>query len=245
MRAIKNKLNAINTIFNFSFIHKGGTAILQTSNNWHLIQGEQILNGRAIIAKIKRGTHILNLVTLHAPSSQQYKRPEFYRELADKINLLPNRQNTIIIGDFNITLDDKDIVGNRGSARLGRKELQEIVDDLDLVDTFRILNPNKIDTTHTNTWLGRSARIDRAYVPSSVKTNVHKHLVYTNIFTDHTGILINLGAAPVKTFSSHWKFNDKLLDNEQFRESITDIINFTKHSTENINNTLDTFRKTV
>ena len=78
LRAIEQKLNTTNTVFNCSIRHIGGTAILQTSKNWNITQGEQILDGRATLVKIKRGTDTFNLVTLHAPSSEPHKRPEFF-----------------------------------------------------------------------------------------------------------------------------------------------------------------------
>ena len=165
--------------------------------------------------------------------------------LANKLNLLPDRQNTIIIGDFNITLKDQDIIGKKGPTRIGREELNELVDSLDLQDTFRKLHPNRIDFTHTNSGDRRASRIDRCYVPSVTQIQKHEHLENTLLFTDHKGLLIDLGTRPTFRKSPHWKFNDRLLDDEQFRESILDLIQYTKSSTDDINSTLDKFRNTT
>ena len=149
-QAIETKLKVHNTIFNFALNQHSGTTILQTSDTWELTQGQTPIGGREIIAKIKNGNTEYNLVTIHAPA-EPHHRPMFFEELANKLYPLTDRCRTLIIGDFNITLDDKDIVGHTGVERVGRKELKEVVDSLALQDAFRIIHPARIDTTFTNT----------------------------------------------------------------------------------------------
>ena len=62
----------------------------------------------------------------------------------------------ILVGDFNITLEDKDITGNKGNSRIGRPELQNVINTFRLKDTFRTLYPSKIETTFQNKTLFRA-----------------------------------------------------------------------------------------
>ena len=246
-QAIETKLKLQNTIFNYALHRHSGTAILQTSDTWELKQGHTPIGGRVSVGKIKHGEFEFNLVNLHAPAQQQH-RPEFFKKLADQIYPLTDRHRTIIVGDFNITLDDKDIVGYNGVERVGRAELKELVDALDLQDSYRSIHPNQIDTTHTNTWWNRAARIDRLYAPKSTNIQAHAHLDETLIFTDHKGIIVTLGAQEITSTKSSWKFNDSLLATVQFKEAILDLITFTTESMTpdtNIHTLMDTFRDSV
>ena len=187
-QAIVQKLKLQNTIFNYALHQHSGTAILQTSDTWELSQGKRPVGGRVILGKIKHGDFEYNLVNLHAPSgaaTEQHHRPEFFKQLADQILPLTDRHRTIIVGDFNITLEDRDIVGTSGIERVGRSELKELVDALNLQDSYRCIHPTQIDTTHANTGAQRAARLDRLYAPKATKIQAHAHLEETLIFTDH------------------------------------------------------------
>ena len=246
-QAIITKLKMHNTIFNLALHQHSGTVILQTSDTWELIQGQPPVGGRVILGKIKHGDFVYNLVTLHAPADQHF-RPQFFKELADKIYPLTDRHRTILVGDFNITLEDRDIVGHSGIERKGRQELKELVDALDLQDAYRCIHPTQIDTTNANTWWRRAARIDRFYAPKSTNIQAYMHLDETLIFTDHKGILVTVGSEEIPSRNPTWKFNDSLLATVQFKEAILDLITFTKDSITpdtNIHAVMDNFRDTV
>ena len=246
-QAIVTKLKLQNTIFNLAIHQHNGTAILQTSDTWELKQGNTPVGGREILARIKNGDTVLNLVNVHAPADPHY-RPDFYKELANKLYPLTDRRNTLIMGDFNITLEDRDIVGHSGIARKGRKELKDIVDDLGLQDAFRRIHSTKIDITSTNTGCNRAARIDRLYVPDYTQVQAYAHLDETLTFTDHKGILVTLGESDLPSSNTSWKLNDSLLATVQFKQAILDLIDFTKTAITthpNIQTVMDNFRNTV
>ena len=246
-QAIAAKLKLHNSIFNFALHQHSGTAILQTSDTWELKQGPTPIGGRVILGKIKHGDIVLNLVNLHAPA-EPHDRPNFFKKLADQIYPLTDRHRTIIVGDFNITLEDRDIVGHSGADRLGRQDLKELVDALDLQDAFRSIHPTMIDTTNANAWWKRAARLDRLYAPKSTKIQAYAHLEETLIFTDHKGILVTIGEQDLPSRKPSWKLNDSLLATVQFKEAILDLIQFTKDSITletNIHTALDTFRDSV
>ena len=243
-QAIATKLKLHNTIFNFALHRHSGTAILKTSDTWELSQGYTSIGGRVIVGKIKNGDFEFNLVNLHAPAESHY-RPQFFKELADKLYPLTNRHRTILVGDFNITLEDRDIVGKSGVERIGRKELKELVDALNLQDSYRCTHPTQIDITHTNAWWQRAARIDRLYAPKATKIQANAHLDETLIFTDHKGLLVTVGSQEIHSRKPSWKLNDSLLATVHFKEAILDLINFTKDSLTpdtNIHKIMDTFR---
>ena len=114
---------------------------------------------------------------------------------------------------------------------------------MDLQDSFRLLNPDTTDTTHTNTGCQRASRLDRIYVPNGIPVTQCKHLNETLLFTDHKGVVLEIGDREVRGRSPHWKFNDSLLDTVQFREAITHSIQHTLLGGENnIHNRMTSLR---
>ena len=247
---IMGKLGITKAYFNFAPHQNNGTAILQTSNKWELKQGTTHLDGRVILAKLVNADTSYNIANIYAPGGEQRDRPFFFNELSALLYPLTDRHRTIMIGDYNITLTDKDLRGQLGPDRIGRQELKEIVDILDLQDTFRVLHPHAQQFTYANTGHDREARLDRAYVSSGIPIHKHENLGCTTTFTNHKGILIELGVNPMggespQRGSSHWKFNDSLLENEQFKEAIQETIRHTLLGDKNIRIKMKELRETI
>ena len=71
----------------------------------------------------------------------------FFDSLLPKIESHSCNSNLILAGDFNITVDDIDITGTKGMNRIGRPELQNIIEKSETFkfkDAFRTLYPTKI-----------------------------------------------------------------------------------------------------
>ena len=144
----------------------------------------------------------------------------------NEIHITNNRNHGIILGgDFNITLEDKDIIGDRiGLSRRGREELQIIVDAFRLNDTYREIYKDRRDFTHRIRGIDRAVRLDRFYCQDidKVKTTIlHTH---TLNFTDHKAVEVNLNSTQKSKKSAYWKFNSSLLENEFFVKYLSDYI---------------------
>ena len=127
-----HELGVAKGIFSLGSTFKG-TAIILTSNRWEITRHmTDNIGGRIAIAEITNKYTTHTLVNIHAPAIE-LDRPNFYNTLA---NTLTGFKNIILGGDFNITLNDRDIVGTQiGTRRYGRAELQHIIDAHDLKDS--------------------------------------------------------------------------------------------------------------
>ena len=148
------------SFFNYPNNKSNGTAILYFSQT---IKCNNVLyfdEGRTIILDLSQNLFKFTLINVYVPTNST-QRPLFFDSLLTKIENYTSNNNIILAGDFNITLEDKDITGYKGKNRIGRPELQNIINTFRLKDAFRTLYPSKIETTFQNKTLFRASRIDR------------------------------------------------------------------------------------
>ena len=219
-----DKLGFRDGIFAYPNQHSCGSAIIQTSTRWDIIRQHSGFNGRLTHVDITNKTCSYSLINIYAPS-EPTTRPDFYEELDRYIR--KNTTHTLILGgDFNITLEEKDITGRKGPRREGRGQLQQLVNTHHLIDAYRTLFSDTVVTTYTNTDKKRASRIDRFYIHTTIKVQSCKHIQKTLDFTDHKAVHVTLGQIPPPDrTNTYWKFNDTLLNDNTFVDGIKLILN--------------------
>lgn len=98
-------------------------------------------NGNYIILEIKIKDEVITLVNLYGPNED---KPTFYEDIKQKINELEN-DNVIICGDFNLVMDpdvDTENYKNVNNPK-ARSVVRDLLDELDYMDAWRILNEDK------------------------------------------------------------------------------------------------------
>ena len=216
------------SFFNYPNNKSNGTAILCFSKT---IKCNNVLfydEGRTIFLDLSQNFIKFTLINVYAPAIST-QRHLFFDSLLSKIENHSFNNNLILAGDFNITVEDIDITGTKGTNRIGRTELRNIIETFKLKDAFRALYPTKIETTFQNKTISRAARLDRIYVSDHLPLANTTHIVSTLDFTDHKAIIASVSNMCHNSSSNdkyaHWKFNDSLLENEDFvnavRETIT------------------------
>ena len=208
----------------YNHIEGWGTGILQTSDRWEVLDVLRV-GGRMTGITITDRTNTLMLVTLYAPAKYQ-ERKRFFEEV---LNVLGNvRHEIILMGDFNITLEDRDISGTSvGKNNYGREELKQLVDQLRLVDGYRLLFPDGNDMSFIHKTQDRKSRIDRIYIKQDRHITKHQYLDETvkNNWTDHSGLYVQLGGTTVpKHTNPHWKFNNSVLENDEYTRKVREEI---------------------
>ena len=187
---------------------------------------KNVINGnRYLICKINNGKESFNLVNLHAPAVQKHRRGEFFREIMGKLILENGR--TFLIGDFNVVLSDIDRIGIGNPDTRGAKELQEIIEVLDIKDSFRDLYPEKREFTFkmiVNGGHESKSRLDRIYSPTETHIINVTHIHHTQTFTDHSAICATYMSIEKPQNNPHWKFNDLFLENGDFKLHIEGLI---------------------
>ena len=206
-----------------------GTSILVTSDRWKILRHTKDNNGRLVTVDITRDETYFTLVNVYSPSgSTNQDRVLFFQSLLQ--DLQETRHDVIMAGDFNVTLEDRDRDETGLDARnlnrnIGRAELQEIVNNLNLKDVYRMyhVQDHHTNMTHTDPDTGRGARLDRIYTQPTEQITLLQHIDETlqHGFTDHKAVYVTINApTTTKRRSPHYKFNDTLLDDEAYVHNI-------------------------
>lgn len=117
-------------------------------------------NGRLVIAKIKLGDEEFFLASVSAPCDSQ-QQTLFTQKLCTDIVSKTNTSRIIIAGDWNATLHSIDKRGGRQWQETSyRNSLLSFMDELGLVDVYRVLHPKKKAFTYESKSLKLKSRID-------------------------------------------------------------------------------------
>ena len=177
--------------------------------------------GRYIILEcLIQGTRFL-IWNIYAPNNK-VEHKSFLSKLKEEIceNYDLNIPYKIGIGDWNFTEETIDrLGGNYTVLKDSVSILEEINEKCDMVDIWRIRNPDK----RLYTWRQKKpivihSRIDRIYISDIMQYNVSKTDIIPGIRSDHSAVTMSI--KPTKGMGnsgpSFWKFNNSLLKNENF-----------------------------
>jgi len=214
-----------------------GVAILQTKNDWTVTRHTYDNNGRIGCLEISKDNKTYSLYNIYGPATNIDEEGTL-DDLDDRLD--KDGHDKILGGDFNMTLDILDSSNYRGrNTREKTKQLKSIMKDHTLSDAYRTLHPLGKQTTFTSNRRNR-ARLDRFITTQDITPTQVTHIHDTLLFTDHSAVLARFGTPTSKRThnSSHWKFNNTLLDIDSFTHMIRSIIkDYTKDFDED--NTAD------
>ncbi len=113
--------------------------------------------------------------SVYAPN-QIHDRTYFFDNFCDQIT---GFENWIIGGDLNCNLDNKKF------KEASKIILTNVLNEKDLVDSWRSFHPDKEGFTHFHKGKSHSSRIDYIFVSSNLVNNVHDVSVSSWGFSDH------------------------------------------------------------
>ena len=139
---------------------------LEELKNKHTETKNTITEGHYIIIKGSIQEEDITIVNIYAPNigASQYIR-QTLTDIKGEID-----SNTIIVGDFNNPLMPMD----RSSKQKMNKEIQVLLDEMDLIDIFRTFHPNAEEYTFFSSAHGRFSRIDTFWVTDQTSGNLRK-----------------------------------------------------------------------
>ena len=169
-----------------------------------------------------------SLFNVYAPSGSDVlqKRDFFCNAL---LPCLPaHRQRLLIGGDFNCVESGLDCSSGLGGSRLGGFEggLQEVVQECDLVDIWRLQQGTRKGFTHTCTTGLSNARLDRWYVSEDLPQWVDApRRPVLGLPGDHLGVRLELRApSPSPRGPGAWTLPLSLLCSDEYKEDIRNLI---------------------
>lgn len=155
----------------------------------------------------------LNLVNVYGPNEDD---PAFFDNLFLTLSTLPG--NSIIGGDFNVTLDplkDKS-TGSDTSHTRARKSILNFMKDLSLSEIWRELNPNNIEySCHSGTHKTYS-RIDYFLISTQIRYKIEGCKYDSILISDHAPISFIYLDTKLVNSPPRWRFHIKWLQDPAF-----------------------------
>ena len=159
------------------------------------------------------------LVNVYAPN----KTPDqcsFFDKLNNNIEeYVANTESRLIVGgDFNVLLNpDFDCSGGNSSRKDSVKNIQDLCLDFDLVDIWRVRNPQ----TKRFTWRQKSPfiqrRLDYWLISDCCQEDIEKSDIVPSINSDHSAIVLHLNSIDKQRHGpSFWKFNGSLVNDVNY-----------------------------
>ena len=129
----------------------------------------------------------ITIVNIYAPNTgaPQYVR----RTLTDMKGEIDS--NTIIVGDFNIPLTPKDR-SSKQKINMKIQVLNDTLDEMDLIDIFRMFHPNAEEYTFFLSAHGTFSRIDHILGHKSNLSKFKKTEIVSSIFSDHNTVRLKI-----------------------------------------------------
>ena len=169
-------------------------------------------NGRVVSCSYECDNKTINLVNIYAPNEDD---PRFFAKLMEKFALM---ENVIIMGDFNLTLNNK--IDRRGVGINNDKAAQVVkysMEEFNLKDVWRERNENVFRRTfYRKKPTYAASRIDFCLAASSVDQYIMSAFYIPAPMTDHAAMFISTGFENSVRGTGYWKFNDSLLEKEEF-----------------------------
>ena len=192
-----------------------------------ILKNQTCKEGRWVICDLKIETKILTLVNIYGPNNDN---EEYWLNI---LNELRNFECTHIImgGDYNFVMNqDYDCINREPTHKKCKTIVEKINEELDLVDIWRSMNPEKKIFTWQRYIKKREgkqlvgSRLDYLFVNTGIVTNVEKAEIQYGYKTDHSMVSITIKLNNFIRGPGVWKLNNELLEIEEYRDYIHDII---------------------
>lgn len=176
------------------------------------------------------------LMNVYAPcSSKASEQLKFFTNVLDIINTNTQRHpnsKIIIGGDFNILMNIRldRYGGNPVYNEKVMAKVFEIMENFDLIDIWRVLNPHLKQYTWRQSNPLIQSRLDYWLISDGMQDLIKKVDIRPAIKTDHSAIFLSLDKINTQPHGpSYWKFNDSLCNDKDYNELLREsYINWSK-----------------
>ena len=213
-----------NVIFSHGESNAKGVCIL-FKNNLAIDIHNSIVDesGRYIVLDVTVDSMRMVLCNLYGPNHDD---PYFFIHLFGQIEAL-QESNIVIAGDFN-TISDPEVDklgGNPHKNKNSRQALNALKEEMDIVDIWRIRNPNTHEFTFRCMRPERIlSRLDYFLISSSLSNIVEETYIRPGYLSDHSNIRIKLSIMDVPRGNGFWKLNCQLLHDTEYIDQIKSTI---------------------
>ena len=176
----------------------------------------------------------MTLVNIYVPNNDN---PAFFQTLLCHI-LSFECEEVIVGGDFNLVLDvHKDKKGGNSTTHSNSlKEVQNMENLLDLIDVWRVFNPDTKRFTWRRTKPEIHSRLDFFLVSASLTPTIRNADILPGYKTDHSLITIHLANNNNPRGPGFWKLNTSFLLDDEYvdlvKKTIDNVANEYRNNVE-------------
>ena len=185
-------------------------------------------NGRYVLVKGVFNNNALTLLNIYAPTQdKQQQQINLLDELTELIN--ETADNLIWGGDFNLHLEptkDK-FQCTQTNCTQAVNYMKELMDNLNICDVWRIMNPNAQRYTWRTSSVGgiKQSRLDYWLIPTGFVYKTKKCEINVAVHTDHSIISLYLQENGDNTRGRGlWKFNSSLLTDREYVDNVNNLL---------------------
>ena len=131
----------------------------------------------------------------------------------------------IYVGDWNIVLDQNmDSVGYQHiNNPRARQELLTKINELELIDIFRNLNPTHKKYSWKQWGASKLARLDYFLISNTLLPFVHRTEILPTCYSDHHPIIMEIDFSKFQRGKGFWKLNNSLLYDPDYVKMIKEV----------------------
>ena len=228
-------------LFSHGSSNSCGTAILiKNTINYTIISTLSDPLGRYLISKIQIDDKIYVFANVYAPNKDK-DSIQFFKKLCTLFctDDLQCEDNIILGGDFNCPLNPS--LDKRGGIMIPRKNVIEAIeclrDELDLVDIWRVKNPEMKSYTWSQKSPAIFCRLDYWLISNSLCDCVQSTSIIPAVKTDHAAI--DLCVSDIRDElkgPGMWKMNVSLLNDENYLKDLEQSLPKWKQEGEELSN---------
>jgi exonuclease III len=226
---VKNEWGYDKCFFNSLVSNSRGTAIFFNNTiDFVLHKEEKDNSGNFIVLDVTLAEKRMTIINIYGPNKDS---PDFFKNVVETAERVGN-DCYIFCGDFNFVMnpkvDYKHYKENAVNNPSARNVILETMEDLDIVDIFRELHPEKYRYTWRRKNPIKLARLDFFLVSSSLLSSVQDCMVDPSYRSDHSMVILTIKIQDFKRGRGLWKFNNLLLYDKEYVEKIKTTILQTK-----------------
>ncbi|KZP03154.1 DNase I-like protein, partial [Athelia psychrophila] len=163
----------------------------------------------------------LDIIVSYAPNAP-HEKVAYFTELHEKIKTIKDWSDPILLGDFNFVEELEDRCPQTKVDNPTRTSFKQIKKALNLVDGWRVHNPQTLEFTFTQKGTNSMSRIDRIYVHRDLFEFAYNwDIINSGNTSDHEIITVEILKKNLPYIGDGlWRMNDDMIEYQPCRKRI-------------------------
>ena len=176
-------------------------------------------NGNFLLLDLTVHNNRFTLASIYGPNTDN---PDFFKTVSEKIAELVENKTVIWCGDFNLVLNPQLDYKNYKTInnKNAREKLLDIINEEHLIDPYRDAHPELKRYTWRRKQPLQQARLDFFLVTEDLLTSIKKCKIENSYRSDHSPVTLSLSFTEFIKGKPLWKFNNSLLNDIQYINTI-------------------------